>query len=305
MPIQFTCPHCGLQTSVADEYAGRSGPCAGCGQTVSVPPLSEAITYAPPTKGSVAPLVIVIVLVLLVLMLLTCGGLFFAMFASAVPATREAARRAQCSNNLKQIGLAMHNYHDTYKCFPPAYIADEDGQPMHSWRVLLLPYMQQQPLYAQYDFDEPWDSPENLALTSMMPDVYRCPSDTLSAASETSYAMIVGPGTVSDGTKATAIREITDGTSNTILVVEAAGSGINWLDPRDLDADQISFLVNDQIDGGIASDHPEGANVLFCDGSVIFVDGSIDPGDVRAMSSISGGEVVDRDRIEYGTDVDW
>jgi len=303
--IQFTCPHCGLQTNVADEYAGRSGPCAGCGQTVTVAPLSKAVTYIPPTKGSVGPVVIVIVLVVLVLMLLTCGGLFVGMWSSAVPAAQSAARRSQCSNNLKQIGLAMHNYHDTYACFPPAYIADENGQPMHSWRVLLLPYMEQQSLYDQYNFDEPWDSPENLALGSMMPDVYRCPSDTLSGPSETSYAMIVGPGTISDGTKATKIREITDGTSNTLLVVEAAGSGINWLDPRDLDADQISFLVNDQVDGGIVSEHPDGANVLFCDGSVIFLHGSIDPGDVRAMSSISGGETVDRDRIQYGTDVEW
>lgn len=77
---------------------------------------------------------------------------------------REAARRAQCSNNLKQIAFSLHSYHDRYGCFPPAYIADEEGKPMHSWRVLILPFIEEQALYDRYAFTEPWDGPSNRRL---------------------------------------------------------------------------------------------------------------------------------------------
>ena len=142
MPIPFTCPHCGLQTNVLEEYAGQSGPCAKCGRTVTVPRVGESPNYGPPTKRSAAPTVIIIVvLILFVLLFLTCVGFFVAMPIMAVPSAREAARRAQCSNNLTQIGLAMHSYHAAHGCFPPAYVADEKGRPKHSWRVLLLPFL--------------------------------------------------------------------------------------------------------------------------------------------------------------------
>ncbi len=307
MPIPFTCPHCGLQTNVLEEYAGQSGPCAKCGRTVTVPRVGESPNYGPPTKRSAAPTVIIIVvLILFVLLFLTCVGFFVAMPIMAVPSAREAARRAQCSNNLTQIGLAMHSYHAAHCCFPPAYVADEKGRPKHSWRVLLLPFLdgEAQALHEQYDFEQPWDSPENRALASRMPRLYRCPSDEMAPASDTSYVMIVGPETISDGTGATRMEEITDGTADTILLVEAAGSGINWLDPRDLDADQISYLVDDPVDGGIASEHPEGANVLFCDGSVMFLEAMVDPEDVKSLCTISGGE--EADKYSAGADgSDW
>src|SRR5262249_42952585 len=79
------------------------------------------------------------------------------------------ARRSQCKNNLKQIGLAMFNYHDAYGCFPPAYIADADGRPMHSWRVLLLPFLDEAARYRKYRFDEPWDGPNNSELATSVP----------------------------------------------------------------------------------------------------------------------------------------
>jgi len=298
MPIPFTCPHCGLQTNVLEEYAGQSGPCAGCGRTVTVPPPGEAAGhYAPPTKRSAGPTVIVVVvLILFALLFLTCLGLFVGMRAGAVPSARDAARRAQCSNHLTQIGLAMHGYHAAYGCFPPAYVADETGRPKHSWRVLLLPFLdgEAQTLHEEYDFEHSWDSPGNLALAGRMPRVFRCPSDELAPGSETSYVMIVGPETISDGAGATRLEEIADGTADTILLVEAAGSGINWLDPRDLDADRISYLVDDPVDGGIASRHPDGAHVLFCDGSVMFLDAVVDPEDVKALCTIAGGEGADK-----------
>ena len=291
MPIPFACPHCGLQTSVADQYAGQSGPCAGCGNTITIPTPPQRVGYAapPPAKRS-TPVVLIVVLALAVV--LVCSGLPIALLLPAVQSAREAARRAQCSNNLKQIGLAIHNYHDCYGCLPPAYIPDENGEPMHSWRVLILPFLEQGPLHDQYNFDEPWDSPVNAALADLMPETYRCPSDGTAAMSETSYALIVGPGTLFEDAEVTRFGDVLDGLSNTIMVVEVAGAGIHWLEPTDLDLEQLSLRINQPVGPGIRSHHPGGVNVLICDGSVRFVSETIDPEVLRALITKAGKEAV-------------
>jgi prepilin-type processing-associated H-X9-DG protein len=189
----------------------------------------------------------------------------------------------------------MHNYHAQHDCFPPAYIADEDGEPMHSWRVLLLPYLEEVALYDAYDFDEPWDGPNNLALAAMIPDVYRCGDEVAGDPAETSYLMIVGEGTISDGPTPSKMRDITDGTSMTIMVVESTRTGICWTEPRDLDAANITYLVNDGSEQGIRSDHGVSAHALYCDGSVRTLEAWHTAGQIRALSTIAGGEAVDPD----------
>jgi prepilin-type processing-associated H-X9-DG protein len=302
MPIHFTCPHCAAATDVAEQYAGQSGPCARCGQSITVPPLGADSPFdshaAPPKRGLGVGLTLLIGLAVAVPVLLVCGGILLALLLPAVGGAREAARRAACNNNLKQIGLAMHCYHEQYKCFPPAFIPDENGQPKHSWRVLLLPFMEEQALYAQYRFDEPWDSPNNKALAAQMPSVYRCPSDSDMTAGKTSYAMLVGPHAISDGPTPRRLSDIRDGSSNTIMIVEAAGADINWLEPRDLDTKYMSFGINRagknaMIDfADISSNHTGVANVLFADGSVRSLSASIDSKILEAMTTIDGGEAV-------------
>ena len=301
MPIQFTCPHCGLQTNVSDEYAGQSGPCAGCGKAVTVPVPGAPPAYAPPARRSQGPVVLIIIVVAVLGAVVICGGIPVALLLPAVQGAREAARRSQCANNLKQIGVAMHNYHNEFNCFPPAYIPDENGKPKHSWRVLILPFLEAKYVHDQYDFDEPWDSPNNRALASMMPSVYRCPSEPGSNVLETSYVMIVGPKTISDGPSATNIIRITDGTAVTIMIVEVNQSGINWMEPRDLEANKISFGVNIDMPGDspgeISSYHPGGAQVAMCDGTVHFLYEGTDPEEVESMSTIAGGE--DISELDY------
>ncbi len=85
--------------------------------------------------------------------------------------------RMQCSNHIKQIAIAMNNYHDTLTKLPPAYTVDAEGRPLHSWRVLILPYIEQQELYERIRLDEPWDSPYNRQFHNVDIPQYRCPAD--------------------------------------------------------------------------------------------------------------------------------
>ena len=296
MSISFTCPHCGAQTTVANQFAGQTGPCAQCGQTVTIPPLVGTPGYAPPGKKSSGPAVLVIVLVVLLGIAVVCAGGLAILLIPAFSSAKGAARRAQCMNNVKQISLALRMYNYEHGCFPPAYLADENGRPMHSWRVLILPYIEEQTLYEQYNFDEPWDSPANQALAGRMPDVFRCPSDEVNDGTQTSYAVIVGPDTVFPGAEPIKMAQIRDGTSNTLLVVEASGSGINWLEPRDLDAEEVSlFGVNSGNAGGIQSSHAGCANAALCDGSVHTLSESIDPEILRRLIDANDGMVIDTD----------
>jgi len=295
MPMHFTCPYCGTTTNVADQYVGQSGPCTHCGKSITVPPSAENASFndtgTTPKRGLGPGATCLIALAAAVPIVVVCGGILLALLLPAVQAAREAARRMHCANNLRQIGLAMHDYAQEYGCFPPAYIADKDGKPMHSWRVLLLPYMEQQARYDMYRFDEPWDGPNNSRLAPLMPKVYQCPSAGQSAP-WTSYAMIVGPHAISDGPTPRRMNDIKDGTSNTIIVAEVAREGIHWMEPRDLNTETMSFAI-DPSSGkfdATSNNHPGVVNVLLGDGSVRCLSSGLDPEVLKALMTIDGGE---------------
>jgi hypothetical protein len=290
--IPFTCPHCGAAQSAEDRYAGLSGPCTACGKTVQVPGgVAGQFTLTPPAKSSAGMGVVLMVVGVVSLMLLIgCGGIMAALLLPAMQAARQAARRVNSTNNVKQIMLAMHNYHDVHQEFPPAYIADADGQPMHSWRVLILPYLEQDMLHRQYDFNQPWDSPQNLAVAETMPAVYRSPLETSGPGSNhTSYLFFTGPGTLFDTTNGPPRRlsfaQITDGTSNTIALAEVNNSGVIWTQPTDLDTAQLDFIIRDLRDarpGQINSAHLNGTVMGFFDGSVRFISNRVSPQELRS-----------------------
>src|SRR5262249_34613209 len=140
------------------------------------------------------------------------------------------------SNNLKQIVLAMYNYHDTERCLPPAVVYSKEGKPLYSWRVLLLPYIGQQNLYAQFHLDEPWDSPHNRQLLTQMTNVYADPSDGCQEDGGTVYQVIVGTGTAFEERKDKPLKipdDFPKGTSSTLLLVEALDA-VPWTKPTDL-----------------------------------------------------------------------
>ena len=194
MAVDFTCPHCGHFSRIDDQFVGRTGPCASCGKPITVTQGPAGATQGKPSSSAA------VVILSIVGAIMVCGGgvivLLVLLMLPAINAAREAARRNGCLNQVRQISLALVNYEARYNSFPPAYTVDENGKPMTSWRVLILPELGYQSLYNQYNFDEPWDSPNNLAVAQQMPSEYGCPSDLdATSAGETSYMVIVGPET--------------------------------------------------------------------------------------------------------------
>jgi hypothetical protein len=197
---------------------------------------------------------------------------------------RFAADRTVSQNNLKQIGLAFHNYADANGHFPNSAVA-KSGKPPYSWRVALLPYLEEQQLYSAYNFDEPWDGPNNSKLLDKMPAVYAFPELGARGRTHTSYFAFSGPDAILGQEGGTPFADITDGTSNTILVVEAKRA-VPWTKPEDIAFDPNGPLP--QVGGY----EPEGFNALFGDGSVRFIKGSILPHIFKALITRKGGEVI-------------
>lgn len=190
-----------------------------------------------------------------------------AQLAAALSASQVAAHRTQSMNNLKQIAIAMHNYHDTNGHLPPPVVKGEKGQ-VHSWRVALLPYIEGEAVYKKYRFDEPWDSEANKALIPLMPEAYRLPGDKLENG-ETPYQVVVGDRTMFPKVdRAIGFRDIIDGTSNTIMTIETNPKVI-WTKPDDMTYDLKKLAELGKIYKG-------GYVVGMGDGSVKFISSAID-----------------------------
>ncbi|HVS35906.1 MAG TPA: DUF1559 domain-containing protein [Gemmataceae bacterium] len=205
-----------------------------------------------------------------------------------VQKVRDAAARMQSINNLKQIALAMFNYESTFNHFPAQAICDKNGKPLLSWRVAVLPYIEQDQLYKQFHLDEPWDSENNKKLLEQMPKTFASPAQSAESLKnhETPYQGFVGKGAFFEGQDGIKIADITDGTSNTIMLVETAKT-VPWTKPDDIAFDQGKLLPKV---GGIFKDIFLGA---MCDGSVRSFSMSIKEDTLRALITRNGGEVVD------------
>jgi hypothetical protein len=242
------------------------------------------------------------------LAVLVCGCLI-ALLLPAVESAREAARRTQCNNNLKNIARALLNYHDDHGAFPPAFIPDKDGKPMHSWRVLLLPYLEYKRRYDQYSFQEPWDGPNNSKLMNPVPDPYQCPTDLFAARGTgvwTSYVAVVGPRTVWPGASLRKMSEIADGTGGTILVMEDQSTKIPWMEPRDLMLDEALRVLtsSDPRVGGIHRqegffyDYAGVRNVALVDGRVAFFSDGLQRNFAAKLLTIDDGVGVSAQNLE-------
>jgi len=212
-------------------------------------------------------------------------GILAAMFLPAPRSAREAGRRSACGNNLKQIGLALANYHDKYGAFPPAYTVDANGKPLHSWRTLILPYVEQQPLYDQIDLSKPWDDPVNRVAYDATIPTYRCPSASISST-QTTYLAIVGRQVCFQPAKPRALADLTDDRSLTVMVMEfSSARAVHWMSPTDADEQMaLNFGAAKPLP------HPGCAQALFADYSIRTISSKTKPEVLRALLTIAGND---------------
>lgn len=196
--------------------------------------------------------------------------------------------RTPCKNNLKLIGIALHNYHETYGRLPPAYTVDEQGNRLHSWRTLILPFLGRDDLYAKIDLSKPWDDSANAGvfeqpISEDLP--YRCHSAGFEKT-QTSYQVVVSPESIFYPGQSRRLRDIKDGTANTIMVTEVPeDQAVHWMSPYDV-SEEAFLGINKESD----LSHEGGMQTVYADGSVRFVYVDTPVAERRAMITIAGDD---------------
>ncbi len=222
---------------------------------------------------------------------------FATWLGSAIFQAREASLVSQCTGFMSHLAVAVANYESEHGTLPPAYVADSKGTPLYSWRVLILPYTEQQALYGRFNLSEPWDGPTNKPLLGQVAKIFACPThrDGNLPCKETSYVAVTGPGTAFPGSTPAKLSDIKDELGKTLLFVEVANVDIPWSAP-------IDFQIEDCALGAAQKQRPFPSSRH--DGPIGTVNGAfrrqriqsagITAETLRAMSTIDGGEAVVR-----------
>jgi hypothetical protein len=302
MPFLFTCPHCESPTLVEDRLSGATGPCAQCGKPITVLPPDRNIPPrrrrpAAPTPQSIQLMLVLFFSSCLLLVLMGWVATTVILPSWTRPASNPSL---QVAANLTRIGAALRAYHQVHGRYPPPYLADEQGKPEHSWRVLILPYLDERLLHAAYRFDEPWDGPNNSQLQARMPSVFGSPDDPDgNELGITAFLAVTGPGTVFPPGDGIRLADVRDNLDETLSVVESAEAEILWLEPRDLSITRMSFRVNGPAPDSIRrrqSDSPP--HVLLLDGTVRRLRLDTPPSLLQGMTTIRGFEAIDWSVVE-------
>lgn len=242
------------------------------------------------------------------------------LIALLLPAMKSSGHspNTRCRNNLRDLGTALLNYHTEYGSFPPAFVADKTGTPLHSWRVQILPFLDRKSDYEAYRFDKPWNSRENAAI----PDTSRhwhCPQyrygDCGTGTSDsTSYFAVIGPQTAWRGSTPTKLSDLPNGGKRMILLVESADRAIDWKEPKDLTYEEAMSGINrpgtpcissTHTEGGDYFHHPRrGAYVVFVDLSIHFLPEDISADDLRALLTGDTSRNIDLDALAQPL-LDW
>jgi hypothetical protein len=211
------------------------------------------------------------------LVLTVIGGLLLLCLPLLHRPIHEPNPRAACMNNLKQIGLALLVYNEVHGTLPPVRECDAAGKPLHSWRVLLLPHLDEDKLFRQYTRGEAWDGPNNRKLASSGPSLYRCPSDRENGGKrKTDYVAVVGADGdwLPHGTEQNERRDL-----NPVFVVEACDLDIAWMEPRDISLEDLCKPMPDGTAAGLSSKHTVQGHFFYYDqaygGNAVFADGSV------------------------------
>jgi len=264
---------------------------------MKIPPPAEkpADSLPAPTKGGGRSVWVTVLAVASVCVI----ALLIALRLPPVQAARAAARQTVSKNHLRTISIALQNYHDTnWLTFPPAVVTDASGKPLYSGRVLLLRYLayvesdqshidpqktDAHKAYRAFDLTQAWDSPQNKPISQTAIRAFQDPYGSKSPPAQTDYLFVTGKGTMFEEGKAIESRDIRDGTSRTIAIVEVKNSGINWAEPRDLDLSQPMALP--------PGNHSGGNVIAMADGRVAFLPtDSTTPEEVRKLATRNGRE---------------
>jgi len=225
--------------------------------------------------------------------------IYMLLFPSA--GSGPVAPSSSCRHRLKNIWLALENYHTDHGSYPPAYVTDSNGNPLYSWRVLLLPYLDQRPAYTEFDLSKAWDAPENEKVSDISFFDFRCPNMPAERSNEstTNYLAVIGPDCAWSGSKPMTKSDLGNDLSNVILLVEVADTHTPWAKPEDFVLSEMADGINTSDTDGISSYHcrdwtytfkhgKPGANVLFADGHGKYLDSSFGERELRGMLTISG-----------------
>jgi uncharacterized protein (TIGR03067 family) len=207
-------------------------------------------------------------------------------------ALAEKAEKMTSQNNLRQIAIAMLNYHDAYRGFPAHAIYSQDGKPLLSWRVAILPFVEEAQLYREFKLDEPWDSAHNKKLLARMPKLYAPVRAKTKEPHSTFYQVFVGPGAAFEGKKGLRIPgDFPDGTSNTLLAVEA-GQAVPWTKPADLTYDAQKDLP------ALGGEFKDGFHIALVDGSSRWIRRGFDVPTFRLLITRNDGQPLDWQKLE-------
>ena len=308
MSYLFTCQHCQTKTLVEDRYSGQSGNCVTCGSAITLPdfapqaavetsPVGNAAAirqgdrgWSPQTRRAIAATIGLILLGITSVSIVRFG-------VPAVSSLQANRWRASSIRDLEQVAAALNAYASDYGTYPPPAIYGADGTPLHSWRVLILPYLGENELFDRYDFNEPWNSAGNRRLIGQPPALLR--SGEVATASR--FYLITGPGTLfppalPHGFAPRGPRDVSDNPGQTLLVVEAvppaAAMLSGWTEPIDLDVSLMRGAIGSSPGVEIGGVSEDGAVVATVDGRGHFIDQRLSPVTVMALTTIAGGEPI-------------
>ncbi len=233
-------------------------------------------------------MLIVVAVAAIGFMMLCVIGVLIALLLPAVQGARYAARTMSVSNNLKQIGIALHNYHSAHNQLPPAVVTNRAGDPTHSWRVTLLPFMEEQTRLDAWAVEEPWDSDSNSGLLDPLPLAYRSLLDENPSGTVTHVMSVRHPQAMIQANTAGSFQDVVDGLSNTIFAVYVQNRAVDWAAPQDISLPELQAEV-----AGASFSNP--VLLLMGDGSVIQITKPLSAEQVQALVTRDGQEVIDFD----------
>lgn len=313
MPFHFTCPYCYKKTLVSESLAGQQGPCVGCGKMIHIPdpPRKQPETVRPVDSTFVPPEMIrpksnAMLLTIRGFGLLIAVGLagLFAVYGFWPSVKGLKARRdaITCMGNLQQLADALNEYARLHGSYPTPVVTDGKGKPLYSWRVLILPQLNEDSLYSQFHLDEPWDSTHNAQLIAQCPLQFISPASTSRInAAESSYVLLTGRGTIFPPSGPLQPNNLTDGAGKTLLIVETDNGVHEWSKPFDIDVTKFTGPIGTLGTGSIGGTHDGGATAVMADGTAVWLPADLPQAVLDAAITPKGGEsiVIDPDELQY------